>query len=392
MAFSLMAEPLKPSEKSPNIEQRALVPQLANQQTIEFDVEAYFLTHLAKPIKPPKDATQVYVSTSPQLYAAIKQKVPNRHLVIWLRQGTYVLPQTLNITADDVYLLGTGQNPFDVILAGNGMRPTSGVDNLIRVTGDRFVISNMTLEQAGNHLIQFASESGADAPIVQNIVFQEAYEQHLKVSFNQNKSNAFSRDGIVRNCLFRYQAGIGPNWYIGGIDAHGVRNWLIEDNLFVAIASPGKHIAEHAIHLWNATYDNIIRGNVIIDSDRGIGLGMRNGSKKNVQEKMPIPSNIGGVIEQNIIYHSDNAHPYADVGIILEDSPKVLVKNNIILMEHDYPNAIEVRFNLSNGNTVTGNLVNKRVIERNGGEAFILNNTKLNNADLRALILKTLDN
>lgn len=208
----------------------------------------------------------------------------------------------------------------------------------------------------------------------------------MKVSFNKKTPEAYSSNGVVESCLFRYTADIGPNWYIGGIDAHGIQHWRIENNVFENIASPSKHIAEHAIHLWNATKFNKVQGNLIIDSDRGVGFGMRN-SKVN---KFPY-SNLGGVIRDNVFIHSDNSHPYADVPIIVEDSPDTLIKGNIALSLHSYSNAVEVRFAKSSNVKVIGNVSNAKFKSRDGGEAMFLGNHRLSEREVSKLIKQKLD-
>ena len=99
---------------------------------------------------------------------------------------------------------------------------------------------------------------------------------------------------------------------------------MIKGNIFKDIASPSRHIAEHAIHIWNNSKNNTVAKNIIIDSDRGIGFGMR--VKKGNPDDI---YNYGGVISDNIIYHSKNHHPFAGVGIIIEDSPStIIIKDN----------------------------------------------------------------
>ena len=51
--------------------------------------------------------------------------------------------------------------------------------------------------------------------------------------------------------------------------------------------------------------------------------------------------NMGGVIQSNLILHSANKYPNADVGIILVESPNTKILDNKIYLEHSYNNAIE---------------------------------------------------
>lgn len=90
---------------------------------------------------------------------------------------------------------------------------------------------------------------------------------------------------------------------------HGGHNWVVCRSLFRGIASPTSRVAEHAIHFCNNTKNILIEENIIINCDRGIGFDMTN------------RPNTGGLIQNNLISHSANKHPNADVGIIIEESP-----------------------------------------------------------------------
>ncbi len=297
----------------------------------------------------------------------IANNTGNRTILV--EPGIYQINQTLAITGNNIHIQGKGESPFEVVFRGNGMRHTRNVDNLIWLVGNNFHLENVTLEQVGNHLVQIASERGGDKPKFRNVVFQDAYEQLLKVSYRKSTPEVFSKQGIIESCLFRYKNGIGPNWYIGGIDAHGIQNWEIKNNFFIDIASPKRKVAEHAIHIWNQTKNNQIKGNVIINSDRGIGLGMRLKKKPDYSF-----SNLAGEVINNIIVHNEPKDPFRDVGIIVEDSPDTLVKGNYVRLESGYPNAIEIRFGLSQNVIVIENTVNKRIKLRNGAQATLLNN------------------
>ena len=337
---------------------------------ITIDTDRLFLAKQQAQIQVPSHYPIYVIGNVREAYQTLaKVHRKGGNAAIFFEEGVYRFNKTLNITSPNIMLLSTSTFPHKTVLRGNGMKASKGVDNLIRVAASGFVLDGLTLEQSGNHLIQIAGESGATKPIIRNCILQDGYEQLVKVTYSRTVLDLHAREGLIENCLFQYTAGIGPNYYIGGIDAHGIQGWIIRNNIFVNIASPSKHIAEHAIHLWNDTSNNLISENIIINSDRGIGLGMRQKRQNYLSH-----SNLGGTIENNAIYHAKNHHKFADTGIVLEDSPEVIVKDNIIYFEHDYPNAIEFRFEQTQGVIIKNNSVNRAIKRRDSGQAIIVGN------------------
>ena len=279
---------------------------------------------------------------------------------ITLADGEYTLNNTLQITAPHITIRSQSGNPKAVVIQGDAMSPNAAIGNLFRVSGRNFELSGVTLRRARWHLIQIVGEADADHFFLNNCVMQDAYEQLLKVTTDGSSTGADS--GIVEQCLFEYTAGIGPNWYIGGIDAHNSDNWIIRDNVFRDIASPHSNISEFAIHFWSDSQNTIVERNLIIDSDRGIGFGLSD------------RGHIGGVIQNNIIVHSDNGDPFADVGISLESSENTIVRNNTLYLQHGYPNAIEYRFTRTAGVSIYNNIANKGVVSRDGGSGRVFDN------------------
>jgi Right handed beta helix region len=281
---------------------------------------------------------------------------------ILIEPGRYAIEKTLVINAPNIALGSTADDSGTVVIEGDAMRSDSRIGNLIRVSGTDFQVAGLTLQRCGNHLLQIAGESGAHRPRITRCVFRDSFEQMLKVSYDASQPETGSEGGIVEDCLFEYTAGIGPQWYVGGVDAHRAKQWAVRRNRFRHIASPSKHVAEHAIHFWSGSQDILVEGNVIIDCDRGVGFGMPG---------RPVR---GGAIRNNMIHHRRNGDPYADVGIILEDTSGVVVSNNTIFLEHDYPSSIEYRFEATLNILITNNLCNRAIRSRDGGSALVRDN------------------
>ena len=318
----------------------------------------------------PTGLKHITIDSAAQLEHEVKNANKNNGYVsLDIEDGVYQLDKTLAIKADHIALISISGHPENVILQGS-MIKNAGTPVLIKVFSNHFSIDGITLQNAKFHLIQIAGEHNADYPVIRNCILQDAYQQLFKVTHGSADPKTFSDFGLIENCTFQYYAGIGPNFYIGGIDAHGINGWVIRNNKFKDIASPGKRVAEHAIHIWDDSNDNLVENNLIEDCDRGIGFGM---GKAGISPNASY-SNKGGVIRNNTIIHSDNNDPFADAGITLEDSADTLIENNRILLEHNYPNAIEYRFQSTKNVVIKNNITNKNIVSRNGAKAKLSNN------------------
>jgi hypothetical protein len=318
----------------------------------------------------PNTLRTIQIASVNELITEIKKaNKSSGNLTLILESGIYQLKKTLRIEANNISIISSTGNPKDVIIQGTGMKEGGSVGNLIWVGGKFFVLSGITLQKASHHLIQIAGEHDADFPTIRNCILQDSYQQLIKVSYNiDNKPNNSSDFGLVENCTFQYTAGIGPQYYIGGIDAHAANGWIVRNNLFKDIASPNNRISEFAIHFWRNAHNNIVENNIIEDCDRGIGFGF--GSS---HINMPY-SNKGGRISGNTIIHKNNNDPFADTGIAIANSPNTIIENNYIWLEHDYSRAIEYRFPLTTNVIIRNNTTNKRISSRNGGKASLSNN------------------
>lgn len=125
------------------------------------------------------------------------------------------------------------------------MLSTSSTENGILIAGDNVVIADLTIREVGNHGIQVSGHN----LYVHNVRFQDTFEQMIKGS----TSETFIDSDIIQCSLFEYTAGIGPQWYIGGLDIHKGINWIVRDNVFIDIQSPSEAVAEHAVHFWKSS-------------------------------------------------------------------------------------------------------------------------------------------
>lgn len=296
------------------------------------------------------------VTTTSELRAAIiKANNVGGNMTILIADGRYEIASPSwypYITASNVVFRSLSGNRDAVILTGSGMKSVApSVESGFYIVGNHVTIADLTIMEVGNHGI--AGEG--DNLFVHNVKIQNTYEQMIKGTSAGDGAD----EGKVQCSLFEYTAGVGPWYYIGGLDIHKGNNWVVNDNIFRNIASPSGSLAEHAVHFWNFSADNTVERNIIINCDRGIGFGL--GSSPNE----------GGIIRNNMIYN-DGTRLFDDVGIGLESSPNTKVYNNTVFI--DYPNAIEYRFSETNNIAISNNLTNRQIRSRDGGQAVLTTN------------------
>jgi hypothetical protein len=315
--------------------------------------------------------TAYRVSSVQELKEAVYQinSLPDAQPVeIILADGDYENATNIRITHANTTLRSQSNDPKKVVLGGSGMQKSSYVEVIFDISASNVTVSGMTLKDTANHLIQVRAERDADFFTLTNCILQDSYQQLLKVSA---ANEHFADFGIIKNNRFEYTAGVGPNYYIGGIDAHHSRGWTVTDNIFTNIASPAERVAEHAIHFWHNSGNVSIRNNTIINSDRGIGLGM--GKSGDVVSENEVIN--------NRIMHTNKKHLFADVGISLENVSDTLVVDNTIYMTTSYPNAIEYRFPKTQKNIIMNNVTNRAIVSRDNGEALLNNNKQAATGD-----------
>ncbi len=305
----------------------------------------------------PMISEAITVSTTQQLVDAIAAANSGGDNTIILQNGTYTLDNMLWVAASNVTVRSASGNRADVIIEGRGM--TGTVTHIFNVAGSHFTVRDVTLRLVSQHAVQLQID--VDSALIQNVHFIDTGEQMFKAAYDPTNMSLSSDNGIVENCFFEYSAGIGPQWYIGGIDVHNGKNWIVRNNAFSGIRSPSGDIAEHAIHFWSSSENTLVERNIIINCDRGIGFGM--GDR----------GHIGGIIRNNMIYHNAAAG-FNDAGIILESAVNASVYNNTVYHEHSYPNAIEYRFGATTGAFIANNLTNRAIAQRDGASGTVSHN------------------
>lgn len=206
--------------------------------------------------KPSSSRSTIYVSNVTELKNAIdKANAEGGNVEIICKNGIYDLNsinvQNFAITADNITIRGKSKKDRDkVILTGDAMSEAAFVTQIFWVSGDNFTCENMTLKNVRYHAIQVTGENDTDGITVRNVHFLDTYQQMLKVSADANpsKSDIYSDDGLIEDCLFEYSAGKVPNYYTCAIDGHHCRNWTVRRCKIKDIVNPGDILTEPAIH------------------------------------------------------------------------------------------------------------------------------------------------
>lgn len=311
-----------------------------------------------------EDKRSVIVSSEAQLREVIKNTEQDGPKTILFEDGTYALDDLLWIEEDNITIKSASGNRDAVILEGDGMN--GSVTHVFSVAGSGFTARDLTLRNVSNHAIQLQPD--VDFTSLINLHILDTGEQMVKVAYDENNMDLSSDNGIIRDSLFEYSAGEGPQYYIGGIDAHNAKEWIIRKNTFKDIKSPSTDIAEHAIHFWSDSEGTLVERNLIMNCDRGIGFGLGERGHQ------------GGIIRNNMIYH-DESEGFADVPISLESVEYSQVYNNTIFLENSYPNAIEYRFPTTKYISVINNLTNRQIIQRDRALGNVVNNITNAQAD-----------
>ncbi len=305
----------------------------------------------------PVKAGAIIVNNADQLTSAVEAANAGGDKLIELRDGTYTLDNMLWVEANGVTVRSIAGNREAVIIEGAGMG--GNITHIFNVAGSNFTVYNVTLRMVSQHAIQLQVD--VDSVVIRNVHILDTGEQMVKVAYDPNNTLLSSDNGIMENCLLEYSAGVGPQYYIGGIDAHNAKNWIVRGNTFRGIRSPGDEVAEHAVHFWSDSENTLVEKNLIINCDRGIGFGLGSRGHK------------GGIIRNNMIYHNA-VEGFADVSISLESAPNAMVYNNTVFMENSYQNAIEYRFSETTGILIANNLTNRAVASRDGASGTVSHN------------------
>jgi len=315
----------------------------------------------------PRAGRTIDVKNIGSLEDAVHSARPGDTIVV--APGDYGLRASLDIAAPDVTLRGAVTDASKVVLRGGGM-DDERVGVGISISAPGVVVANLTVRSVGYHAVQVRGEQGASRFVLYNAHLQDTGQQMLKGSIAHN--NRFADDGLVACSEFSYTTN-APSAYTDGIDILAAKGWLIRDNRFTRIRGPekGRWSAGPAIVAWATSEDTVVERNVIVDSFRGIALGLGPGVAEFSRTGDRSYDHLRGTIRNNVVV---NLNRWADEAIEANAARDARIEYNTVLVESaGSPWSIGVRFPSASAD-VRNNLTNQRILLRDGGHATMQGN------------------
>ena len=316
--------------------------------------------------KPPEAARTVVVRTVDELERAVETAGPR--LTILVADGRYALRRMVHFAAPGVTLRGQSGNPSRVVLYGDGME-LDQVGVALSIGAPDVTVADLTITNVSAHAIQVRGEAGASRFTLHNARLTDAGQQLLKGSLAPN--GRFADDGLVACSEFSYTTH-APSNYTNGVDLMGVKGWLIRDNRFLRIRGPERDRwrSGPAIMAWAASEDTVVLRNTIVDSFRGIALGLGVGGATVTRNGQNSYDHLRGRVQNNIVF---NLHAWADEAIEVNAGRDARIEHNTVLVEGATPWTIGVRFGSASARLVN-NLLSKPPLARDGGQFAVEGN------------------
>jgi len=263
----------------------------------------------------------------------------------------------------NIQIRGATGNPSDVVILGAGMLDPIVPFGFQLFTATDVTIADLTIGNVYYHAVAVQGDQGAQRLRLYHVRAFDAGQQIVK-------GIAGAHDVVVEYSEIFYTAGAvehpegspPDSCYTNGIDAHGVERWQIRDNLIRDIRCQNLALAGPAVLLWGGSSDTVVERNTLLDSSRGIHLGLVSSTDHS-----------GGLVRNNFIRWDPAAAYAVDVGIYTT-SPDSKVLHNTVLTRGRYPNAIEVRFAGATGVEVRHNALDAAITPRDGASPTVEDN------------------
>lgn len=283
-------------------------------------------------------------------------------VTLLLEPGVYRLGrgESIEVSTLGVVLRGLSGRREDTIIEGGNIN--------VAINADNVMIADMTLKNARFHSVQVRGERGVTGTRFYNLHLLDAGQQFIKVSTGDGLSGRFADDGEVACSLIEYSdfsrgTDVSPPTYTNAIDILAGKGWIVRDNLIRRIRSQAGP-AGPAILVWKNSQDTVIKRNIIIDSWRGIALGLmpadrftRGGANVDYDHQ-------NGLVENNVILAINEP---ADAAIENNYALNSRILHNTVYynprIQHTVSWSIEYRFPPTTVEFVN-NLANRPIVRR----------------------------
>lgn len=309
------------------------------------------------------DGPVVRVTSVAELERAVSRARAGETILV--AAGTYTLRQSLELSTPHVTIRGEPGLSTAVILRGGGMT-SDRVGVGVSVNAPDVTLADLTLRDFRAHAVQVRGEAGASRFTLHNALLQDTGQQLLKGSVSG--ARVYADEGVIACSEFSYTIS-APSDYTNGVDLLATRGWIIRDNHFSKIRGPATDgwKAGPSILVWVAAGDTRVERNVIVDSYRGIALGLTDEPHAFARNGERAYDHDGGLIRNNVVV---NLNRWADEAIEANAAPNVRIEHNTVFVEGTTPWGIGVRFAASDA-LVRNNLTNRRIFLRDGGRATL---------------------
>lgn len=306
----------------------------------------------------PLQGRRVNVRSVYQLERAIAEAKPGDTLL--LANGDYALRRTLEISTPNLIVRSASGNRDAVVLHGQGMKHDM-VKVAIAVSASDVTIADLSVRDVEYHAVQVRGERNVQRFTLFNARLRDTGQQLLKVSTARGR---YADAGIVACSDFSYTES-APSDYTNGVDLLAGKDWIIRDNRFSRIRGPasGGYRAGPTILVWLAAVNTIVERNVIVDSFRGIALGLVPEARDLRRGGELAFDHVGGIIRGNVVV---NLNRWSDEAIEANAAKEVRIEHNTVLVLGQADWSISARFDTASA-TVVNNLTNRRILRRNGG-------------------------
>jgi hypothetical protein len=274
---------------------------------------------------PGADEPSRVVSSAAELKAAVEGDAAEGETV-FIADGTYVV-EPMAVTVPRLTIRSESGRREDVTLDLDDTPNDLDNGTIFNVWASGITIAELTLTHAYNHAVHVTGTDAGDTTdtVLYDLHLVDNREQQVKL--NADSSGQYGpRGGRLACSLVELTAdgrshvadyGGYSSCYTGGVDGHMAFDWVVENNVFRGIYCEGREvdIAEHAVHFWSTSGENLVQNNVIIDCSRGVGVGMGDSTQPDT------------VVRNNLLFASAGFTGF-DTGIELEGVSNVTVVHN----------------------------------------------------------------